>query len=125
MAKLLSLITFASFLTIISPASAYKIGDLYKFCKTYTDGGFELNSSATVACYGYVRGVINSSSFICHNFQGLNNEVVAIFGSKALPSNIDAVAQIFVNEAKGKPESWEFNAEWMVAKAAKSIAPCE
>ena len=125
MTKLLSLIAIASFLTIVTPANAYKVEVLYKLCKPYTDSGFVLERIGDGACYGYIRGVVDYSVQACINLKNRDKLAATLLGSAAGPDNIDAIAQMFVNEAKGKPEEWEYNATAMVTNAAKTIAPCK
>lgn len=118
------------FFTFSSDAYALKNENLYKWCKAYTDSGFEISSSNSM-CLAYVAGIRDLSQGIC---LALNNtadtsrtaDVMKKFFAVSLSeTSTDSIIQHYVNEMRQSPQDWDQNAASYVVEAISAFAPCE
>ena len=103
----------ALFLILFSQsAGAISNQDLYKFCKSYTDVGFDLskmeNSTSGLICMTYFRAIGDLVSQACF----ANFSTYEIDGKKPNfeTENLEATMQEYVNTISEMPKYWKFNA---------------
>ena len=125
-----------------SAAKAIEKGVLYKFCKPFTDGAFEVSNANDVYCLAYFTAVADVANDSCGLYQKLldpnsiqypdENATEQLRVTKETHSaNMDsetdlhAAIQDFVNKVAKEPKSWKYNSGWAVLQSLKTVAPCE
>jgi hypothetical protein len=115
----------AQFLILFSQsAGALTTGDLYKFCKSYTDAGFDISkmedSVDALICQSYfdaIGGLLGQACFVT----SVNIEISDMKPNYE-PENIEATIQEYVNTMSESPEYWKFDAALAVALSHKNIS---
>ena len=118
----------ALFLILFSQsAGAISNRELYKFCKSYTDAGFDTSkmedSGHALICQTFFVAVGNLIQAACYDPM-VNYEIAGEYRRKPNyePENIEATIQHFVNETSEMPEYWRYKASLAVVSSHIKIS---
>ena len=112
-----------SLLAVGSRASTNE--DLYKWCKSYTDRGFEVETVTDAYCIGFFDGISSLASDTCTIAKKTPEGVLYFLSIDRTKYSRDAAIQQYVNTIKSTPDKWTFGAHGEVLGAAKTVAPCK
>ena len=116
-------ILLVSLVTVESKALSNE--DLYKWCKSYTDRGFEIENPFDAYCLGVFDGISSLASDTCTVARKTQSGFLYLLSIDRTKYSRDAAIQQYVNTIKSTPDKWKDGAHGAVLEAAKTISPCE
>lgn len=120
-----SIITMLLVSLLAVESKALSNEDLYKWCKSYVDQGFEIETITDAYCIGVFDGISSLAADTCTIARKTPEGVLYFLSIDRTKYSRDAAIQSYVNTIKNEPEKWTSGAHGEALEAAKSIAPCE
>ena len=125
MKMLLSIKTVFVISLLAAGSNASTNENLYKWCKSYVDQGFEIETITDAYCIGFFDGIGSLASDNCTMARKSSESALYFLSIDRTKYIKDAAIQQYVNTIKDKPQKWGYGAHGEVLEAQKTIAPCE